>query len=239
MPSRLSIARPRRGRRPDRRRGAPIFLRMSESQQPGLRTSRRGSRAPGDAGRGHVPSRAVVRPAAGLRPAYAGPRRQVHRRSFMLAHLGQEYGPYGFEQLRQMARRRPAQGRRAACATRPAGGWFQAKQLPGLFSHREWLVTVLLSGVPRPARRRPLLPRLHRPGHPQADHPRRLRHLAPDRLHPGAAPQASPTPRAVRSPDPARSRGPATPPASAQTCGMTSPATSSRWSRSSRSRVWR
>ena len=25
------------------------------------------------------------------------------------------------------------------------GGWFPAKQLPGLFSHREWLVTVLLS----------------------------------------------------------------------------------------------
>ena len=25
------------------------------------------------------------------------------------------------------------------------GGWFPAKQLPGLFSHREWLTTVLLS----------------------------------------------------------------------------------------------
>ena len=31
-----------------------------------------------------------------------------------------------------------------ACVT-AGGGWFPAKQLPGLFSHREWLTTVLLS----------------------------------------------------------------------------------------------
>jgi hypothetical protein len=64
--------------------------------------------------------------------------------SFMLAHLGQEYGPYGFEQLRQMA----LAGQLKADATlrdSTQGGWFPAKQLPGLFSHREWLTTVLLS----------------------------------------------------------------------------------------------
>ena len=26
------------------------------------------------------------------------------------------------------------------------GGWFPARQLPGLFSHRDWLTTALLSG---------------------------------------------------------------------------------------------
>ena len=65
--------------------------------------------------------------------------------AFMLAHLGQEYGPYGFEQLRQMALTGQLKGD-ASLRDQAGGGWFQAKQLPGLFSHREWLVTVLLSG---------------------------------------------------------------------------------------------
>jgi len=65
--------------------------------------------------------------------------------AFMLAHLGQEYGPYGFEQLRQMALTGQLKGD-AQVRDVAGGGWFQAKQLPGLFSHREWLVTVLLSG---------------------------------------------------------------------------------------------
>ena len=64
---------------------------------------------------------------------------------FMLAHLGQEYGPYGFEQLRQMALTGQLKGE-AQLREQSGGGWFQAKQLPGLFSHREWLTTVLLSG---------------------------------------------------------------------------------------------
>jgi len=65
--------------------------------------------------------------------------------AFMLAHLGQEYGPYGFEQLRQMALTGQLKGD-AQVRDVAGGGWFQSKQLPGLFSHREWLTTVLLSG---------------------------------------------------------------------------------------------
>jgi hypothetical protein len=64
--------------------------------------------------------------------------------AFMLAHLGQEYGPYGVEQLRQMAITGQLKGD-AQVREQSGGGWFQAKQLPGLFSHREWLTTVLLS----------------------------------------------------------------------------------------------
>jgi TM2 domain/GYF domain 2 len=65
--------------------------------------------------------------------------------AFMLAHLGQEYGPYGFEQLRQMALTGQLKGD-AQVRDVAGGGWFQAKQLPGLFSSREWLTTALLSG---------------------------------------------------------------------------------------------
>jgi TM2 domain-containing protein/uncharacterized protein DUF4339 len=65
--------------------------------------------------------------------------------AFMLAHLGQEYGPYGVEQLRQMALSGQLKGD-ASLRDQAGGGWFQAKQLPGLFSHREWLTTALLSG---------------------------------------------------------------------------------------------
>ena len=64
--------------------------------------------------------------------------------AFMLAHLGQEYGPYGFQQLQQMALTGQLKGD-ATLRDQASGGWFQAKQLPGLFSHREWLTTVLLS----------------------------------------------------------------------------------------------
>jgi len=65
--------------------------------------------------------------------------------AFMLSHLGQEYGPYGFEQLRQMAATGQLKGD-STLRDQAGGGWFQAKQLPGLFSNREWLVTALLSG---------------------------------------------------------------------------------------------
>ena len=63
---------------------------------------------------------------------------------FMLAHLGQEYGPYGHEQLWQMAL---ADQLKSDVMLRDVGGggWFPARQVPGLFSSREWLTTVLLS----------------------------------------------------------------------------------------------
>ncbi len=65
--------------------------------------------------------------------------------AFMLAHLGQEYGPYGIGQLQQMALAGQLKSD-AQVREQSGGGWFQAKQIPGLFSSREWLVTVLLSG---------------------------------------------------------------------------------------------
>jgi len=62
----------------------------------------------------------------------------------MLAHLGQEYGPYAAGELQQMALSGRLRGD-AQLRDLAGGGWFAAQQLPGLFSTREWLVTLLLS----------------------------------------------------------------------------------------------
>jgi hypothetical protein len=64
--------------------------------------------------------------------------------AYMLNHLGQDYGPYGFPQLQQMALAGQLKGD-AVLRDAAGGGWFPARQLPGLFSSREWLTTVLLS----------------------------------------------------------------------------------------------
>jgi hypothetical protein len=64
--------------------------------------------------------------------------------SYLLSHFGQEYGPYGLPQLQQMARDGQLRGD-ATLRDAAGGGWFPAKHVPGLFSHREWLTTVLLS----------------------------------------------------------------------------------------------
>ena len=64
---------------------------------------------------------------------------------FMLAHLGQEYGPYGYQQLQQMALTAQLKGD-ALLRDTAGGSWFQARQVPGLFSQREWLTAALLSG---------------------------------------------------------------------------------------------
>ena len=116
------------------------------------------------------------------------------------------------------------------CATQTQGGWFPAKQLPGLFSHREWLTTVLLSALPRRASAWTGSTSATPASASEAAHPRRLRDLAPGRPDPRADAQG------------ARRRGSSARLASAaqaQSCGMTSAATSSRWSRSSRSSVCR
>ena len=141
MVPRLSVVGPQRG--VGAATGAsPIFLDMSDSQQPP------DPNQPQDAPQGD-PYAQSYGPPSGQQyaPQYGQPPAQVPAVSgaFMLAHLGQEYGPYGFDQLRQMAATGQLKGD-AQVREQSTGGWFQAKQLPGLFSHREWLVTVLLSG---------------------------------------------------------------------------------------------
>lgn len=63
---------------------------------------------------------------------------------FYLYGTGQEFGPYSLQDLQAMA----AGGQLKANAkvhSTSGGGWFPAKEIPWVFSDREWLVTVLIS----------------------------------------------------------------------------------------------
>ncbi len=63
---------------------------------------------------------------------------------FFLHSMGQDVGPYAWNDLRMMA---AGQQLRADTPVRRAsgGGWFQAKDVPGVFSDKDWLVAILLS----------------------------------------------------------------------------------------------
>jgi hypothetical protein len=77
-------------------------------------------------------------------PSY--PHGGLQDESFYIFHLGSEVGPYPWMQMTQMALagqlKSDAQVRRAS-----GGQWFPAKDVPGVFSDKEWLVTLLLSGL--------------------------------------------------------------------------------------------
>ncbi|TIC88987.1 NINE protein [Nocardioides sp. GY 10113] len=75
-------------------------------------------------------------PGYGAPAAPAGP--------FYLSVVGQEYGPYDYAALGQMARAgqlKPDAPVRAADSQQ----YFAARDVPGLFSDKEWLTTALLS----------------------------------------------------------------------------------------------
>jgi hypothetical protein len=63
---------------------------------------------------------------------------------FFVYTMGREYGPYHWGHLQAMAmtgQLRPDTMLRSSLG----GQWFQAKELPGVFSEKEWLVAMLLS----------------------------------------------------------------------------------------------
>lgn len=63
---------------------------------------------------------------------------------FFLQRFGGEDGPYGFQDLQMMVRTGQVKG--DTMLRKESGGyWFPAKELPGLFSDKEWLVALLLS----------------------------------------------------------------------------------------------
>lgn len=64
--------------------------------------------------------------------------------SYHLNVMGQDHGPYSVHDLASMATNGQLKG---DTPVRAAGqdGWFPASQVPGLFSHREWMTTLLLS----------------------------------------------------------------------------------------------
>lgn len=64
---------------------------------------------------------------------------------YYVSTMGQVHGPYRLDQLAAMA----SAGQLTPDSLLSPGGenqqWFPAKQVPGVFSRREWLVTLLLS----------------------------------------------------------------------------------------------
>jgi hypothetical protein len=64
--------------------------------------------------------------------------------SFYIAVAGQEQGPVDFNTMAQMASAGQLKG---DSQVRQADGqqWFPAKQIPGLFSDKEWLIALILS----------------------------------------------------------------------------------------------
>src|SRR3990170_1181091 len=63
----------------------------------------------------------------------------------MVQRMGEQAGPYSVAELQAQVRsgslRADSQVRRASAD----GAWFRADEIPGLYSDKDWLVTVLLS----------------------------------------------------------------------------------------------
>ena len=76
-------------------------------------------------------------------PAYAGGYAPPTG-PFYVSHMGQEYGPLDVNQLAGMVQ--AGQLKPEGMIRSGAGQtWFAAREVPGLFSEKEWLTTVLLS----------------------------------------------------------------------------------------------
>lgn len=63
--------------------------------------------------------------------------------SFFIQQYGTEQGPVAFHDLQMMARSGQLKG--ATLVRKDGGQWFLAKELPGVFSEKEWLTALLLS----------------------------------------------------------------------------------------------
>lgn len=80
-------------------------------------------------------------PQGGYQPA---PVQQPASGRYHLNVMGQEYGPYGIGDLAAMATNGQLKGDSPVRGEGQAN-WFPASQVPGLFSSREWMTTLLLS----------------------------------------------------------------------------------------------
>jgi hypothetical protein len=63
--------------------------------------------------------------------------------SFVVQRMGSEEGPYSFSDLQ--AQVRAGTLKTSTLVRRGSGSLFQAGEIPGLFSEKEWLVALLLS----------------------------------------------------------------------------------------------
>ena len=99
--------------------------------------------------------------------------------AFLVQRMGSEEGPYSLQDLATQARAGVLKANTMVKRADGTGSWFLATELPGVFSDKDWLATLLISffvgwfGIDR------FYLGYTGTGHPQAHHLRRLRHLVP------------------------------------------------------------
>ncbi len=83
-------------------------------------------------------------PPAGGAPGYAAQGYAAPTGPFYVSVMGQEYGPMDVNQLAGMVQNQQVKAdTMVRSGSSPA--WFAAREVPGLFSTKEWLTTLLLS----------------------------------------------------------------------------------------------
>jgi len=65
--------------------------------------------------------------------------------SFMVQRMGAEEGPYGLLELQAQVKSGDLRSDSMVRRTSAEGAWFRAVEVPGLFSDKDWLTTVLIS----------------------------------------------------------------------------------------------
>jgi hypothetical protein len=65
--------------------------------------------------------------------------------TFLVQRMGGEEGPYTVMDLQTQARERVLRANSMVRRADGSGAWFVASEIPGVFSDKDWLTTVLLS----------------------------------------------------------------------------------------------
>jgi hypothetical protein len=65
--------------------------------------------------------------------------------TFIVQRMGGEEGPYSVADLQLQARSRVLRANSMVRRADGSGAWFVASEIPGVFSDKDWLTTVLLS----------------------------------------------------------------------------------------------
>ena len=65
--------------------------------------------------------------------------------AFMLQRMGSEEGPYSLDDLKAQARARYIKATTMVRRADGTGSWFLVSEVPGVFSEKDWLTTLLIS----------------------------------------------------------------------------------------------
>ena len=65
--------------------------------------------------------------------------------SFIIQRMGTEEGPYSLQDLKAMARARHIKATTMVKRGDGTGSWFNVSEIPGVFSERDWLTTLIIS----------------------------------------------------------------------------------------------